>query len=299
MTDSEAAEFAEKQRRLAELDAAIQRQRNRQLVEAATDYRRFIEYVMRDEQSNAPLILEAAQLSWIDHIQTCWERGLHAAIAAPFGLGKTTIVGIGLPLFALGIKPTLRIRSVTSDDTTSMQRVGLIRRYIESSNELHEVFPHLKPSTTQDWTKHELFIERATLAKDPSVQSCSILQGGMGGRVDLTIFDDINDPRNTLLYPKMRKQVFENFTRAYMNRLEMPWGRAVAILTRWHVQDLLGYILADEQMRSTWGVLIQRVSEDFSELECEYYYGQEDTPEYRTSAGDACLRLYNAGILTP
>jgi hypothetical protein len=296
MLPEESPEYLAKLAQLEQLDQRLENTHTRKIHKARRNYADFAELVLKDEFSGTKIKLARLHYTWIKHIQTCWERGLHAGVQSCWGSGKTSLIAIGLPLFALGVQPSLRIKLISASDDTARERLALIRRYIEDSEELKEIFPHLRPSEHQDWTRTRLFIERPVKAKDASIEAKGILSSAMGGRADLLIIDDINDPRNTLWQPRLRNIVFNNFTGTFLSRLE-PRGRVAMISTRWHVSDVPGRILADPLMQRAWGFLTQRVSEDFTQIECEYLYGRA-TGSGAQSRKDQLLNLYDLGIIS-
>ena len=263
--------------RILELHAQRRRREAKVYAErdrARTEFPAFCEYVYRDERNSDRIVLDQLHRTWITHIQRCWDLGLNAAVLAPYGSGKTTHLAVNVPLFTLGVNPNLRVKLFSTSDDIARERLSLVRRYIEDSHELREVFPHLRPSTTQDWTKGKLYIQRPTRAKDASLEAKGILSRATGGRADLIIFDDCNDQRNTIQQPRDREKVWDNFL-TYMGRLE-PGGRVALIATRYHTKDIPGSILADEVMRQSWGFLVQRVTDDFQAIDCEYFYGRDE-----------------------
>jgi hypothetical protein len=221
-------EYQEKLRQLEILEARLESRGKEKISLARRNFTHFCEAVLRDEFSGQKVELAALHKSWIQHIHTCWERGLHAAVLAPWGSGKTSLIAVALPLFALGVQPSLRIKLISASDDTARERVALIRRYIEDSEELKEIFPHLRPSEHQDWTRTKLFIQRPVRAKDASIEAKGILSSAMGGRADLLCIDDVSDARNCLWQPRLRNVVWSNFCGTFLSRLE-PRGKVSLI----------------------------------------------------------------------
>lgn len=221
--------YLEKLQKLKSLQKKAQIAHDRRLALARTDYRHFAEYVMKDESSGSNIKLAPLHIKWIEHIYYAWSHGLHACILAPFGSGKTSHISVGVPLFLLGNNPSLRIIIVSSNDSIAGERLVLIRQYIENSEEYHELFPHIKADTDVGWTKHELFLKRPTMSKDPSLSARGATSSGIGKRADIIILDDINDAKNTIHQPKMRDVIWGNFTGVYLSRLE-PGGKVLGIM---------------------------------------------------------------------
>jgi hypothetical protein len=294
-------EVDDKLRELQELEQQIrkreERKENTALMQAQTRFDKFCEYVIRDESTDDPIVLAAIHKSWVEHVIFCWAHGLHAAIMAPFGHGKTVIFSVAFPLWLFGVDPTLRIKLFSANDDTAKERVELVRQYIDGSDAYKEVFPQVRASNTQEWSKHKIYIARPTKAKDASMQALGALSSGIGGRSDINIFDDINDAKNTLHQPRLREQVLRNYRGVFMSRLDRQTGLAMMICTRWHDRDTIGTIMKDADMRSRYGILIQRISNPIGHIDCEYIMG---TPKCRKkdpkTALGRLLRSYEQGL---
>lgn len=261
-------EYLAKLRRFKDLQKEKEHRRQLGLQEARGSFPSFLERVMKDEASGSKIKLAEIHLSWIEHLHYSWSRGLHAAILAPYGAGKTAIMGVGLPLFSFGVDPSLRITLISANDTIAQERLVLVRQYIDYSDEYHELFPNVRADPNMGWTQRRLYLQRPTYSKDASLTASGAVGSIIGKRNDIFIFDDINDAKNTIQQPKSRETIWTKFTGEYLSRLE-PGGKIVIIATRWHERDLIGSILADKDMRRAYAFLIQRVTDDFNHIECE------------------------------
>ncbi len=278
----------EKRRRTARAQHHAQ---ERATQRAREDAAVFLETVIKDAYTGQPIKLAEIHRTWLDHINYCWQRGLHAIILAPFGHGKTSII-LGIILFLLGRNPNLRIKLVCADDTAAVDRLGAIKKYIEFDPDYRRVFPGTRRDQTGPWSQTTIRVQKTTISKDETVKALGINTGNMGSRSDLNIFDDICDRRNMIEQPALRDKVFGGFVSTFQSRLEE--GRlSVAIMTRWHEQDVPGRIMADPEMRRAYGILIQRINADFTGIDCTYYYG--DAFEDTESSYATTLRLAAAG----
>jgi hypothetical protein len=215
---------------------------------------------------------------------------------------NTTLPGIALPLYLLGQNPLMRIKIISSKDEIATERVELIRQYIDESEEYHNVFPEIRRDKKKKWTAHKLYVERGTRAKDASVEAIGATASKIGSRSDFNVYDDLNDMKNTILQPKLRKQVWKNYTGVFHNRLEPKARRGVGVMTRWHVEDVYGMITADPRMARQYGFLIQAVNEDLTALDCEIILGKSPTglpikPRALRTNLEACLMNYEQGLL--
>jgi hypothetical protein len=290
-------EYAKKLARVEELRKAEKHRRERRIRRARNDYQAFAEHVMQDELTGEKIKLAQIHKQWVKHIDTCWSNGLGAIILAPFGHGKTNICSISIPLYLFGHDPTLRIVLASANDKLAQERLVLVRKYIDHSEEYHELFPNVRADQEQGWTKGFLFLQRTTFAKDPSISACGATSSAVGKRLDILILDDVSDKKNSILQPRMREAVWGNFTGVFLPRLE-PGGRILIIATRWHVADLVGKILSSEGMINQYGILIQRVSEDFTCIDSETIIPRHMPEGVRHRAElENLFRLYERGVI--
>lgn len=258
---------------LATLHQEVEALESQQLFRARTQFAAFIEYVLRDEHTLETIRLDPMHRQWLWLLEYCWAEGLVPWVMAPFGSGKSSVFVIALVLFLLGVDPTLRIMVVSANDDQAKDRLALIRRYIEASDEYHAVFPHVVPDTEASWSTKKLYIQRRTQARDASVTAMGITSSPIGARIDIMLFDDICDARNMIINPKLRETVFKNYTGPFLSRVEKPHGRVAGIATRWHVDDVFGRITRDPAMANQYGFLIQAVNPEGTALHCEVLLG--------------------------
>ena len=235
---------------------------------AREDFGAFCEFVIKDESSGKPIKLAQLQRSWISHIAFCIKHSIHALILAPMSSGKTQVVSVALPLYFVGRDVTTRIKMVCLSDDSAKERLGAIRNYIENDEEYRKVFPGVLPDANAEWTRHRLFLKRPTKAKDASIDAKGVTSSGIGGRCDRLLVDDIFDYKTAIAQPASREQINATYNVVWLTRLE-PKGNAVIICTRWHERDLAGEILANTDLQQRYGILIQRVSDDLSNIDVE------------------------------
>lgn len=155
---------------------------------ARTDVNVFMEYVMRDERSVAGRqhIRQSTIHRRFQAFANDYDRLL---LWSHMEAGKTQQISIGRTLWELGKNPNLRFGIFSSTENQSRKIARTIAEYIDTSDELHEVFPHLRRGAL--WNDSALVVQRTSIAKDPSVQ-CSPLTGKvLGSRLDRAILDDV------------------------------------------------------------------------------------------------------------
>lgn len=208
-------------------------------------------------------------------------EGTHTHVTNGVYSHNTQIIAVALPLYFLGKNPSCRIKMVCLSDKAAKERLGAIRAYIAGDEDYKSVFPHVKPDKNQEWTRHTIYVERDTIAKDASIDTYGVISSGIGGRCDLLIVDDIFDQRTAVSQPATREQIIATFNQVWLSRVE-PAGQVVIICTRWHELDLAGDILADEGKLKRYGVLIQRVSDDMTHINCEVLVPDSIAHEYQS-----------------
>lgn len=191
----------------------------------------FSAVVMKDERSGRGITLAPIHTTW----HTLASQHDRLLLWAHVESGKTTQMAVARTLFELGRDPTLRCAIVSNTQTQAEKIIGSIKRYIESSPELHEVFPQLERG--EPWKELQLFVRRNTYSKDPSVQAFGVHGNVLGARIDLLILDDILDYENCRT-PASRKDLWDWYHSSLAGRLTSG-ARVICIGTAFHPDDAL------------------------------------------------------------
>lgn len=152
---------------------------------AREDVNEFIEYVIKDERTNKSVV----QAPHHEEFHTLADTHKRLIIWGHVESGKTQQLAIGRVLWELGRNQNLRIAVVSATLSQSQKLVRSIQAYIETSPELHDVFPDLKPGST--WSSQLLTVKRTSRAKDPSLVASPVTGRILGSRIDLLILDDV------------------------------------------------------------------------------------------------------------
>jgi len=149
---------------------------------------------------------------------------------------NTNQISIGRTLWLLGndVNKTVLIVSNTREAATRI--IGALKRYIEDSPELHEVFPHLKPG--RKWSEHSFEVHRPVIRKTPSVVAVGLHGSIMGMRADEIILDDVDGP-DSVSTPHAKAQAMTWIERSALSRLNPTGGRIGAIGNVWADDDIL------------------------------------------------------------
>jgi len=199
---------------------------------ARVDIDAFVTVVMRDEQTGDPLEQAPVHAAWHGLADDNERLLIWSAIEH----GKTTQMSVARALWLLGVDPTLRIAIVSNTAMQAEKVLRSIKRYIETSAELHAVFPELKPTSDQ-WTSRAITVKRPTMSKDPSIQTLGIHGNILGSRVDYLIIDDLLDVENTATAAS-REKCFQWVQASCLGRLTER-GRVVVVGTAFHPDDAL------------------------------------------------------------
>jgi len=208
---------------------------------ARTDFATFCEFVMRDEDTGAPVVLAPYHEEWCDLLTTEDRLLLWAHVES----GKTQLISVAFVLWSLGRNPNLRTAIVSeAQQKQSSQITSQIQRYIEESKELHEVFPDLLPDRKQ-WRTDSFRVRRSSgaRAKDPSVRAVGAHGKITGARVDLLIIDDILGPENTRT-PERRDDITAWIRAGLFSRLSRR-ARVVFVGNTWNDRDAMHVLEGD------------------------------------------------------
>lgn len=200
------------------------------------DINTFIEYIMVDESTGQPVKQSAIHEDW----HTLADLHPQLVIWSHPEAGKTQQFAVGRALWLLGHNPRLRISILCDTQQQAKKIVKVIAEHIENNPRLREVFPKLRKG--QKWSETQLYVERPSGIKEPSVQACGTHGDIHGARIDYLLIDDILNSDNTrtaYMREEMKRWVRNS---AYTRMTEK--GRIVFIANAWHPDDL-----AHEQAR--------------------------------------------------
>jgi hypothetical protein len=194
----------------------------------------FIEYALSHEKTGKRLQNAAHHVEW----QAFLDANDRAVLWAPVEHGKTQQIAIGRVLWLLGNDPSRRLALVSNTSSQGAKLIASIKAHIERNERVHEVFPHLRQSPHEEdpWHATAITVERATIAKDPSVQALGVGGPIVGSRLDGAILDDVLDFENTRTADQMGK--LEDWFDSTLSTRVVEGGFIHAINTPWHPEDL-------------------------------------------------------------
>ena len=191
----------------------------------------FIEYVLRDEETGGLIQQASVHSAWQQMLSEYKRVVLWSSIES----GKTQQVSIGRVLWELGRNTNLRVAIVSNTREQSIKIIRAVAKYIDVSAETQLVFPELRRA--DPWTSSQLFVERDTVSKDPSVQCFGVHGNVLGARIDLLILDDVLDYENCRT-PALREDLWSWYHATLAGRLTRK-SRVWIVGTAFHPDDAL------------------------------------------------------------
>jgi hypothetical protein len=203
--------------------------------ECREDIIKFFDFVARDETTRRRVQCAPHQKVMLEFL-VAHNRPV---VMAPVGHAKTFCLVI-LTLWMLGNNPSLRGAVISATQQQSEKVVGMVRDYIESSEELHLVFPNLRKSMRagDHWTQTNLVVDRPPGIRDPSLVAVGLDGAIMGSRLNWVIVDDLLNAENTRT-PDSRLKVHRWIDAALRSRLDPMGEKLVFSNTPWHPDDIV------------------------------------------------------------
>jgi phage terminase large subunit-like protein len=161
----------------------------------------------------------------------------HVAIAAPRGLGKTTIVSQAWPIFRLWKDPDLRILLDSSKLALSTANLATIKTQCEQNERLRAVASDLlwdepkKDAPDMGWLKDRVVFKRSKINAVGSLECGGVDAAMTGKHFHLIIADDISTEDNAESDAGREKVMshYANYRFQRKGRLQI-----VSVFTHWH-----------------------------------------------------------------
>lgn len=220
--------------------------------EARSDPKHFFEFVFREEHTRKPITIAAHQAVIFDFVLA------HpmCVLKLPPDHTKTFSVA-ALALHFLGKDPLLRGAVVSATAHQAEKPVGMVKSYIESSDELKLVFPGLMRSRnpSEAWTSTHITVERPWGIRDASLSAYGIDTASLAGsRLNFIFLDDLLNAENTGT-AEASQALYEKVLHTVRDRLDARGTpRFIAANTVWSRHDVLNKL---EQVG--WPTLTMRV----------------------------------------
>lgn len=169
-------------------------------------------------------------------------------IVAPRGHLKTSICTIAYALWRALRNPNLRILVIANTATNAQHMVRAIKRMVETSELLRELYPEALPRPDSKWTESELEFNRASPWPEATIESI-----GRGGTVtsrhyDIIIEDDLLAPEGDAdISPDLVNDTAKWHKYATGLMIDPSASEQVISANRWLYDDYVAYIMQHEK----------------------------------------------------
>jgi len=210
-------------------------------------------------------------------------------ILMPRGSFKSSVVTIGTSLYHLTQNPNCRILISHELQKLAKNYVKEIKGHIESNEKFRAIFGDLV-NKNDTWRDDSFVINgRTQNRKEPSVTSGSLEKGvAVGMHYDYIFLDDPVSSNNSKSIEQVEKTI--EYYRLLLSILE-PDGKLYICGTRWHMDDLYGWILDERNSeRANFDVIIERAQDEKGKLLMPNVLTEGFLKEVRASQGE---EIYN------
>lgn len=167
----------------------------------------------------------------------------------PRGSLKTSCITIGYTTQQIAKNPNIRVLIASEEFNTSMKFLSEIKGHIENNEEFKKLYGVMRGR--QKWSEKEITVSARTIwRKEPTVTCAGIDVTKVGLHYDLIIVDDPHSSKNITTREQIEK--VKIWFKLLLSLLD-PGGKLIVIGTRWHYDDLFGWIIDKERERKDKG----------------------------------------------
>jgi predicted phage terminase large subunit-like protein len=188
---------------------------------------------------------------WVEHVAGL-VAGQHPSgrrrllVISPPGSAKSTWLSLLFPPWYLGNHPGDAILFFTSADSMARQFGGTVKSTLEGNERHAAVFPEPagRPDPQRGWSSEGLYLGGTPMgSKDPAYRALGYGASVVGARANGIILDD------PLTQEQAQSAVEQEKAKRYHDmtvdsRLHPQTGWEIAIMTRWHENDLASHLMA-------------------------------------------------------
>lgn len=186
------------------------------------------------------------------YVETRGREGIGRLIVnLPPRTGKSLTVSKRFPAFLLGQHPDWRIALIGYNDEFAADFSRAVRAQCsqyertDESERYHLVFPEINVNPASSAVGRWALANRS--ADDPSVVAAGINGSLVGRGFHVIVIDDPVKNRIEAESPAYREQLKSQYKGTIRTRLE-PGGAIIVCATRWHEDDLPGWLIAQEKI---------------------------------------------------
>jgi hypothetical protein len=178
------------------------------------------------------------------------EKRRKILLLEPRGSLKTSCITIGYSTREMVRNPNVRILIASEEFNTSMKFLSEIKGHIENNEEFKKLYGNIKGRTK--WSEKEITIATRTIwRKEPTITCAGIDVTKVGLHYDLIIIDDPHSSKNITTREQIEK--VKTWYKLLLSLLD-PGGKLIIIGTRWHYDDLFGWVIDKERERKEKGL---------------------------------------------
>lgn len=200
-------------------------------------------YKQTEEQPHAEMVDWWAKRTY--HLQRKWTTREKGYILVPRNCFKTSDLTIGGIIDSVAEDPNINVLLGSHTHDFSCQILSEIKWHLERNEELKAEIGDVKVGSPK-WAEEAItFSTRSINRKEPTIDTCALDKPKVGGHYDLIAIDDIHTREN--ITPKLLKKA-RNFL-SDLQPLLKPGGVLLLVGTRWHHNDIYGYIQDQDAAR--------------------------------------------------
>lgn len=208
----------------------------------------------------------------------------------PRGTFKTSIITLGYSIASLIRNPDIRILINSDIYDNSLKYLQQIKRILERNDKLRWLYGNL---VGDKWRETDIIIRtRRTISKEPTISCGSTDVTRVGLHYDLIINDDIVNDKTIQTKEQIEKTI--DFFKGQLSLLE-PSGELIIVGTRWHYDDLYGYII--KNMSDLFEIYVAKAIGDNGELFFPELYDIDTLNKIKQIQGT--YMFYNQYLNTP
>lgn len=212
-------------------------ERNRVMCEAIKNAYRSSLYLTATKLLGYSDVKPETHSNIINNLESPTKRKL---IVEPRGTFKSTIGVVSFSIWQIINNPdvTILIDSELFGNSTTYLRE--IKTHLESER-LIRIFGEFKSKT---WNEGEIIVKQRTVnKKEPTIMCGGVGTTKVGQHPYIIIGDDYNSPKNSAT-PEQRKKIIDHYQ--YNQAILDPNGVYIIIGTRYHEEDLIGWVIKNE-----------------------------------------------------
>lgn len=213
-------------------------------------FNRYVLGVDKDHQKNEGIV-ELAQVHKDIGVFVDNNKRKKKLLLIPRGHLKSTFVTIGRSIQAICANPGVRILIANATFNLACSFLNEIKRQLKYNEWIHNIWGDLTIDA-ESWSRNEITLNRPKIMgnkyhgsgkKEPTVVAKGLESNMTSQHYDIIILDDLVNKDYVNTQEQIQKTI--DFYKEALNLLE-PNGELIVVGTRWHDNDLYGYLMDKE-----------------------------------------------------